>query len=144
MGASLTNAYTRKKELLLRNTNHVCSTPMTSVMTLNILRMNKNLGFHTQTQNNQNSLRLTPSSIKPALVAGGLLKLRYRANRSEIRKDDGHIDFPSENQRNRYKTPILCSSISDKWQKTLKAPNKVVGPVGKERVLGGVNMGPRC
>ena len=36
---------------------------------------------------------------------------------------------------------ILCSSISDKWQKTLKTPNKVAGPVGKERVLGGVN---RC
>ena len=36
---------------------------------------------------------------------------------------------------------ILCSSISDKWQKTLKTPNKVAGPVGKEVVLGGVN---RC
>ena len=34
---------------------------------------------------------------------------------------------------------ILCSSISDKWQKTLKTPNKVAGPVGKEGVLGGVN-----
>ena len=36
---------------------------------------------------------------------------------------------------------ILCSSISDKWQKTLKTPNKVAGSVGKEGVLGGVN---RC
>ena len=36
---------------------------------------------------------------------------------------------------------ILCSSISDKWQKTLKTPNKVALPVGKEGVLGGVN---RC
>ena len=33
---------------------------------------------------------------------------------------------------------ILCSSISDKWQKTLKTPNKVAGPVGKEGVLGGL------
>ena len=36
---------------------------------------------------------------------------------------------------------ILCSSINDKWQKTLNTPNKVAGPVGKEGVLGGVN---RC
>ena len=36
---------------------------------------------------------------------------------------------------------ILCSSISDMWQKILKTPNKVVGPVGKQGVLGGVN---RC
>ena len=36
---------------------------------------------------------------------------------------------------------ILCSSVSDKWQKTLKTPKKVGGPVGKEGVLGGVN---RC
>ena len=34
---------------------------------------------------------------------------------------------------------ILCSSTSDKWQKTLKTPNKVAGPVGNEGVLGGVN-----
>ena len=36
---------------------------------------------------------------------------------------------------------ILSSSVSDKWQKTLKTPKKVGGPVGKEGVLGGVN---RC
>ena len=30
---------------------------------------------------------------------------------------------------------------SDKWQKTLKTPKKVAGPVGKEGVFGGVN---RC
>ena len=36
---------------------------------------------------------------------------------------------------------ILCSSVSDKWQKTLKTPKKVGGPVRKEGVLGGVN---RC
>ena len=34
---------------------------------------------------------------------------------------------------------ILCSSINDIWQKTLKTPNKLVGPVGKEGVLGVVN-----
>ena len=34
---------------------------------------------------------------------------------------------------------ILCSSVSDKWQKTLKTPKKVGGTVGKEGVLGGVN-----
>ena len=34
---------------------------------------------------------------------------------------------------------ILCSSVSDKWQKTLKTPKKVGGHVGKEGVLGGVN-----
>ena len=34
---------------------------------------------------------------------------------------------------------ILCSSVSDKWQKTLKTPKKVGGPVGKEGVLSGVN-----
>ena len=27
----------------------------------------------------------------------------------------------------------------DMWQKTIKTPNKVAGPVGKEGVLGGVN-----
>ena len=53
--------------------------------------------LHTQTQN---SFRSTLSSFKPALVVGGLLKLRYRANRSQIRKEDGRIDFPSENQQN--------------------------------------------
>ena len=34
---------------------------------------------------------------------------------------------------------ILCSSVSDKWQKTLKTPKKVGGRVGKEGVLGGIN-----
>ena len=34
---------------------------------------------------------------------------------------------------------ILCSSVSDKWQKTLKTPKKVGGCVGKEGVLCGVN-----
>ena len=34
---------------------------------------------------------------------------------------------------------ILCSSVSDKWQKTLKTPKKVGGRVGKEGVLCGVN-----
>ena len=36
---------------------------------------------------------------------------------------------------------ISCSSISDKWQKTLKTPKKVAGCAGEEGVLGGVN---RC
>ena len=34
---------------------------------------------------------------------------------------------------------ILYSSVSDKWQKTLKTSKKVGGRVGKEGVLGGVN-----
>ena len=34
---------------------------------------------------------------------------------------------------------ILCSNVSDKWQKTLKTPKKVGGPVGKEGVLCRVN-----
>ena len=34
---------------------------------------------------------------------------------------------------------ILCSSVSDKWQKTLKTPKNVGRPVGKEGVLCGVN-----
>ena len=34
---------------------------------------------------------------------------------------------------------ILCSSVSDKWQKTLKTTKKVGGRVGKEGVLCGVN-----
>ena len=34
---------------------------------------------------------------------------------------------------------ILCSSINNMWVKTLKTPNKLAGPVGKEGVLGGVN-----
>ena len=37
------------------------------------------------------------------------------------------------------KITFLCSSISDKWQKTLKTPKKVAGRVGKEGVLGGVS-----
>ena len=41
-------------------------------------------------------------------------------------------------------TLILCSSVSDKWQKTLKTPKKVGGRVGKEGVLGGVNRLSKC
>ena len=108
------------------------------MMMLNILRRNKTRDFHTQTQN---SLCSTPSSFKPALVVGGLLKLRYRVNRSQIRKEDGRMTFPVKTNEIARKHLILCSSISDKWQKTLKTPNKVAGPVGKEGVLGGVN---RC
>ena len=105
-------------------------------MMAKILRRNKK-DFHTQTQN---SLRSTPSSFKPALVVGGLLKLRYRANRLQIRKEDWRIDFVKTNEIAR-KHLILCSSISDKWKKTLKTTNKVAGPIGNEGVLGGVN---RC
>ena len=70
--------------------------------------------------------------------------LKFHANRTQIRqfqKTAASI-FTVQNQRNHYrKHLILCSSVSDKWQKTLKTPKKVGGPVGKEGVLGGVN---RC
>ena len=72
---------------------------------------------------------------------GGLLKLRYRANRSQIRKEDGALTFPVKTNEIIRKHLILCSSISDKWHKTFKTHNKVAGPVGKEGVLGGEN---RC
>ena len=65
------------------------------------------------------------------------------ANRSQIRKfkkTAASIFTVKANEITR-KHLISCSSISDKWQKTLKTPKKVAGRVGKEGVLGGVN---RC
>ena len=56
-------------------------------------------------------------------------------------KKKGASTFTVKTNENTRKHLILCSSISDKWQKTLKTPNKVAGPAGKEGVLGGVN---RC
>ena len=86
----------------------------------------------------------TTSSFQPALVVGGLLKLRkfdiVRTNRKYVEKTAASI-FTVKTIEITRKHLILCSSISDKWQKTLKTPNKVAGPVGKEGVLGGVN---RC
>ena len=76
-----------------------------------------------------------PSSFKPALVVGGLLKLCkfdiVRTDRRYVEKMGASIYIVKTNEINR-KHLILCSSIRDKWQKT---------PVGKEGVLGGVN---RC
>ena len=65
-------------------------------MTLNIMWKDKNCDI--EIQNSQ--FPLEPSNFKPTLVVGGLLKLRYRTNRSQIRKEDGRIDFHSENQQN--------------------------------------------
>ena len=75
---------------------------------------------------------------------GGLLKLRkfdiVQTDRRYVKKTGASIFTVKTNEITR-KHLILCSSISDKRQKTLKTPNKVAGPVGKEGVLGGVN---RC
>ena len=53
----------------------------------------------------------------------------------------GAPTFPVKSNKIARKHLILGSSISDKWQKTLKTPNKVAGPVGKDGVLGEVNSG---
>ena len=75
---------------------------------------------------------------------GGLPKLRkfdiVRTDRRYIKKTAASTFTVKTNEITR-KHLILCSSISDKWQKTLKTPKKVAGPIGKEGVLGGVN---RC
>ena len=56
-------------------------------------------------------------------------------------KKTGASTFTMKTNKITRKHLILCSNISDKWHKTLKTPKKVVGPVGKEAVLCGVN---RC
>ena len=61
-----------------------------------------------------------------------------RTDRRYIKKT-GASTFPVKTNEITRKHLILCSSISDKWQKTLKTPNKVAEPVGKEGVLGEVN-----
>ena len=66
---------------------------------------------------------------------------KFHANRTYIRqfqKTAASIFTVKTNEITR-KHLILCSSVSDKWQKTLKTPKKVGGPVGKEGVLDGVN-----
>ena len=79
------------------------------------------------------SLRRRPV-FKPALVVGGLLKLRkfdiVRTDRRYVKKTGARFFTVKTNEITR-KHLILCSSISDKWQKTLKTPDKVPGPVGK-------------
>ena len=68
---------------------------------------------------------------------------KFHANPTYIRKFQktaASIFTVKTNEITR-KRLILCSSVNDKWQKTLKTPKKVGGPVGKEGVLGGVN---RC
>ena len=83
-------------------------------------------------------------SFAPAFIVGGSMKFRkFHANPTCIRKflkTAASIFTVKTNEITR-KHLILCSSVSDKWQKTLKTPKKVGGPVGKEGVLGGVN---RC
>ena len=73
---------------------------------------------------------------------GGLLKLRkfdiVRTDSRYVKKTAASIFTLKTNEITR-KYLILYSSISDKWQKTLKTPKKVAGPVGKEGVLGWVN-----
>ena len=72
------------------------------------------------------------------------MKLRkfdiVRTDRRYVEKTAASI-FTAENNEITRKHLILCSSVSDKCQKTLKTPKKVGRPVGKEGVLGGVN---RC
>ena len=72
------------------------------------------------------------------------MKLRkfdiVRTDRRYVEKTAASIFTVKDNEITR-KHLILCFSVSDKWQKTLKTPKKVGGPVGKEGVLGGVN---RC
>ena len=63
-----------------------------------------------------------------------------RTDRRYIKKT-GASTFPVKTNKITRKHLILCSSISDNWQKILKTPKKVAGPVGKDGVLGGVN---RC
>ena len=80
------------------------------------------------------------SSFALAFIVGGSMKFRkFHANRTYIRKFQktaASIFTVKTNEITR-KLLILCSSVSDKWQKTLKTPKKVGGPVGKEGVLGG-------
>ena len=47
--------------------------------------------------------------------------------------------FPCKTVTITTKHLILCSSINNMWGKTLKTPNMLAGPVGKEGVLGRVN-----
>ena len=68
------------------------------------------------------------------------LRICDRVDRKYVKKTCSSTFTVKSNEITR-KHLILCSSIGDKWQKTLKIPNKVAGPVGKEGVLGGVN---RC
>ena len=53
-------------------------------------------------------------------------------------KKTGASTFPVKTKEIATKHLILCSSIINMWGKTLKPPNKLAGPAGKEGVLGGV------
>ena len=55
-----------------------------------------------------------------------------------VRKTDA-LTFPVKTIEITTKHLILCSTINNMWGKTLKTPNKLAGPVGKEGVLGEVN-----
>ena len=81
-------------------------------------------------------------SFAPAFIVRGLMTVRkLNGNRRYTRKFQttaASIFTVKTNEITR-KHLILCSSVSDKWQKTLKTPKKVGGRVGKEGVLGGVN-----
>ena len=81
-------------------------------------------------------------SFAPAFIVRGSMTFRkFHANPTYIRKfqKTAASIFTVKTNEITKKHLILCSSVSDKWQKTLKTPKKVGGRVGKEGVLGGVN-----
>ena len=139
-GSLLTNAYTRKKVgHITQNQSRLCHTNdviLTNQRVFTIMTLIKcgRIKIWAQKPRIPN-FPSTPSSFKPALVVGGLLKLCkfdiVRTDRRYVKKTGAEI-FPVKNNEITRKHLILCTSISDKWQKT---------HVGKEGVLGGVN---RC
>ena len=64
------------------------------------------------------------SSIFPGSLEQDLVALRYAETDAST--------FPRKSIEITTKHLILCSSISNMWQKTLKTPNKLGGPVVKE------------
>ena len=92
------------------------------MMTLNISRMNKIQDFHTDPEFPPRSGRIAE--------AFNIMQTDYR-----YVKKAGASSFLVKINEIARKHLILCSSISDKWQKTLKTLIKVAGPVGKEGVV---------
>ena len=107
-----------------------------SIMTLNILRRDNNFDTNPEFPS-------TPSSFKRSRNGRVAHCWSFNIVRTDRRcvKKTGASTFTVKTNEITRKHLILCSSISVKWQKTLKTPNKVAGPVGKEGVLDGVN---RC
>ena len=66
------------------------------------------------------------------------MRSRQRSVDGDLLRRTDASTFPRKTIEITTKHLILCSSIN-MWRKTLKTPNKLAGPVGKERVSGGVN-----